>query len=149
MSITANTASSGSSSDSTTTMVPVTRPINNALKANQQRRQATSSPVVVVAAAAAAAAAASSLGSIDDDILASLPVVAPSNYNHAAPTPTASNAHLAIGTRVIVPSLCVIGTLRFLGNTKFKPGTWAGIELDVEGAGKNNGSVQGYVKKKN
>lgn len=50
---------------------------------------------------------------------------------------------LVLGTRVIVPSLCVIGILRYLGETHFKPGLWAGIELDLEGAGKNNGSVQG------
>ncbi|KAI9497611.1 hypothetical protein BDB00DRAFT_803362 [Zychaea mexicana] len=63
--------------------------------------------------------------------------------NDIGPIPQSSNVHLAVGTRVIVPSLCVIGTLRFLGDTKFKPGVWAGIELDVEGAGKNDGSVQG------
>ncbi|KAI8051553.1 hypothetical protein BDF22DRAFT_744568 [Syncephalis plumigaleata] len=37
------------------------------------------------------------------------------------------------------------GYLRFLGSTHFKPGTWAGIELDDEGAGKNDGSVAGHV----
>ncbi|KAI8142270.1 hypothetical protein BJV82DRAFT_616158 [Fennellomyces sp. T-0311] len=63
--------------------------------------------------------------------------------NDCGPTPQSSNVHLALGTRVIVPSLCVIGTLRFLGDTHFKPGVWAGIELDVEGAGKNDGCVQG------
>ena len=65
------------------------------------------------------------------------------NSDHIGPTPQSSNVHLAIGTRVIVPSLCVIGTLRFLGEAKFKSGSWAGIELDMEGAGKNDGSVQG------
>ncbi|KAG2224599.1 hypothetical protein INT45_003739 [Circinella minor] len=65
------------------------------------------------------------------------------NNEHNGPKPQSSNVHLAIGTRVIVPSLCVIGTLRFLGEAKFKSGIWAGIELDLEGAGKNDGCVQG------
>lgn len=56
---------------------------------------------------------------------------------------TSGTDTLLLGTRVIVPSLCVIGVIRYLGETHFKPGLWAGIELDLEGAGKNNGSVQG------
>jgi CAP-Gly domain-containing linker protein 1 len=37
------------------------------------------------------------------------------------------------------------GTLRFLGGVEGKAGTWAGVELDDEfaGRGKNDGSVQG------
>lgn len=51
---------------------------------------------------------------------------------------------LVVGTKVTVPSLGgVQGTLRFLGPTSFKAGTWAGIELDVVGGGKNDGCVQG------
>jgi dynactin complex subunit len=53
--------------------------------------------------------------------------------------------HLYIGERVLVDSMNIVGTLRFLGDTRFKPGTWAGIELDIIGTGKNDGSVQGYV----
>ncbi|SCU82553.1 LADA_0C06238g1_1 [Lachancea dasiensis] len=34
------------------------------------------------------------------------------------------------------------GTVRFIGETKFAPGVWCGIELDDD-QGKNNGSVQG------
>lgn len=51
---------------------------------------------------------------------------------------------LVVGAKVTVPSLGgVQGTLRFLGPTSFKAGTWAGIELDVVGGGKNDGCVQG------
>lgn len=53
------------------------------------------------------------------------------------------DATLVVGSRVAVPSLGVQGTLRFLGPTSFKAGTWAGIELDVVGGGKNDGCVQG------
>ncbi|KAK6102124.1 CAP-Gly domain family protein [Brugia pahangi] len=46
-----------------------------------------------------------------------------------------------IGDRVIV-SGGKYGRLRFLGNTDFKDGVWAGIELE-QPVGKNDGSVQG------
>ncbi|XP_014672121.1 PREDICTED: CAP-Gly domain-containing linker protein 4-like [Priapulus caudatus] len=45
-----------------------------------------------------------------------------------------------IGDKVIVNGLKA-GTLRFIGETKFAKGVWAGIEL-TENAGKNNGTVQ-------
>ncbi|OZJ02064.1 hypothetical protein BZG36_04968 [Bifiguratus adelaidae] len=49
-----------------------------------------------------------------------------------------------VGDRVQVQSAeNAIGTLRFLGTTDFKTGIWAGVELDVEGTGKNDGSVNG------
>ncbi|KAI9493179.1 hypothetical protein BDB00DRAFT_976154, partial [Zychaea mexicana] len=34
----------------------------------------------------------------------------------------------------------IVGTLRFLGTTNFKEGVWAGIQLDIVGTGKNDGS---------
>lgn len=37
------------------------------------------------------------------------------------------------------------GTIRFIGETKFKPGIWVGIELDKRGTGKNNGTIQGVT----
>ncbi|GAA5796005.1 hypothetical protein HPULCUR_001371 [Helicostylum pulchrum] len=49
-----------------------------------------------------------------------------------------------IGQRVTIPSLdnCT-GVLRYVGEPDFKAGVWAGIELDKQGEGKNDGSVQG------
>ncbi|KAG2210225.1 hypothetical protein INT47_003210 [Mucor saturninus] len=49
---------------------------------------------------------------------------------------------LHIGDKVQVNSHH--GTIRYIGETKFKPGTWAGIELDAVGLGKNDGSVDGH-----
>ena len=48
---------------------------------------------------------------------------------------------LHIGDRVQINQLH--GTIRYIGPTKFKAGTWAGIELDTVGLGKNDGSVEG------
>ncbi|VDN57963.1 unnamed protein product [Dracunculus medinensis] len=45
-----------------------------------------------------------------------------------------------VGDRVVV-SGGKIGTIRYLGNTDFQDGIWAGIELD-QPVGKNDGSVQ-------
>ncbi|KAI8067376.1 hypothetical protein BDF21DRAFT_454745 [Thamnidium elegans] len=51
---------------------------------------------------------------------------------------------LRIGQRVSIPSLSVFGTVRFYGETKFtNGGNWVGIELDIKGTGKNDGSIQG------
>jgi hypothetical protein len=50
-----------------------------------------------------------------------------------------------LGQRVRIPSLNMAGTVRFFGETKFKKDAshWVGIELDVKGTGKNDGSIQG------
>jgi hypothetical protein len=49
-----------------------------------------------------------------------------------------------IGQRVTIPSLGnTTGFLRYVGEPDFKAGVWAGIELDKQGEGKNDGSVQG------
>ncbi|KAI8332307.1 CAP Gly-rich domain-containing protein [Chlamydoabsidia padenii] len=48
-----------------------------------------------------------------------------------------------VGDRVLVEGKQLYGTLRYLGPTEFKPGKWAGVELDHQGTGKNDGSVQG------
>lgn len=51
------------------------------------------------------------------------------------------------GNRINVGDRCSVldkgsGTIMFLGETKFKPGTWAGVELD-EPVGKNDGTING------
>lgn len=50
-----------------------------------------------------------------------------------------------VGERVAVDSMGIVGTLKFLGEAEFKEGYWAGIQLDILGSGKNDGSVKGYV----
>ncbi|KAG1169430.1 hypothetical protein G6F70_008455 [Rhizopus microsporus] len=61
--------------------------------------------------------------------------------------PSARNLALEddrIGQRVLLPTLNnMTGTLRYVGLIDGKQGTWAGIELDAIGQGKNDGSVQG------
>lgn len=69
-----------------------------------------------------------------------------SSRSTPAPAPTSNHRHsqsLNIGDRVQINSM--YGIIRFIGTTKFKSGTWAGIELDCVGLGKNDGSVEGYI----
>ncbi|CAG8550416.1 12898_t:CDS:2 [Funneliformis mosseae] len=54
-----------------------------------------------------------------------------------------SLALFSIGERVTVVSMNISGTLKFLGPIDAKRGTWAGIEVDVPGTGKNDGCVNG------
>ena len=49
----------------------------------------------------------------------------------------------SVGDRVTVESMNISGTLRFLGPISIKPGVWAGIEMDIQGTGKNDGSIKG------
>ncbi|KAJ2857383.1 hypothetical protein J3B02_001036 [Coemansia erecta] len=52
-------------------------------------------------------------------------------------------AHLRCGEPVYIPVQCLRGTLRYLGPIDGKQGTWAGVELDEVGKGKNDGTVAG------
>ncbi|CEI90169.1 hypothetical protein G6F70_007420 [Rhizopus microsporus] len=56
-------------------------------------------------------------------------------------TTTTTMNKIAVGDKVQINSL--LGTVRYIGATDFKAGTWAGIELDTVGLGKNDGSVDG------
>ncbi|CDH48503.1 hypothetical protein RO3G_09301 [Lichtheimia corymbifera JMRC:FSU:9682] len=62
----------------------------------------------------------------------------PTNNNNSN-----SMGGLGVGERVAVDSMGIVGTLRFIGTTQFKEGMWAGIQLDIVGTGKNDGSVNG------
>jgi len=50
-----------------------------------------------------------------------------------------------VGDRVRMQSMGMEGTLRYIGETEFKAGVWAGVELEggFAGKGKNDGSVNG------
>lgn len=52
--------------------------------------------------------------------------------------------NLSVGDRVIVSSGMGsrAGILQYLGETKFAPGNWCGVQLD-EPTGKNDGTVDG------
>lgn len=52
--------------------------------------------------------------------------------------------NLSIGDRVIVSSGMGsrAGILQYIGETKFAPGNWCGVQLD-EPSGKNDGTVDG------
>ncbi|CAO0796686.1 unnamed protein product [Mucor circinelloides] len=62
-----------------------------------------------------------------------------------SPKPSSINRpkSLYIGERIAVDSMGIVGTLKFLGEAEFKEGVWAGIQLDIVGSGKNDGSVKG------
>jgi hypothetical protein len=50
---------------------------------------------------------------------------------------------LTVGQKVSVSSLCALGTIRYIGAIGIKPGLWIGLELDITGSGKNDGSIKG------
>lgn len=60
-----------------------------------------------------------------------------------------SESNLSVGDRVIVSSGMGsrAGILKYVGETKFAPGNWCGVELD-EPTGKNDGTIDGttYVE---
>lgn len=59
------------------------------------------------------------------------------------PPPLPPQERLKEGSQVIIPSRPELGPgiVRYVGNTKFKEGTWIGIEL-IQANGKNDGSVK-------
>ncbi|KAJ2599018.1 hypothetical protein GGF39_002407 [Coemansia sp. RSA 1721] len=61
----------------------------------------------------------------------------------ASKQPSGSAAHLQCGEPVFIPVQGLRGTLRYLGPIDGKQGTWAGVELEEAGKGKNDGSVAG------
>ncbi|KAI7861898.1 hypothetical protein BDF14DRAFT_1886686 [Spinellus fusiger] len=66
----------------------------------------------------------------------------PPSASHTKPTVWVTKpSPLRIGSHVIVDSVGITGTLKFQGTTHFKAGLWAGIQLDMIGTGKNDGSV--------
>lgn len=52
-----------------------------------------------------------------------------------------------VGDAVRMSNMGSEGVLRFMGETEFKEGVWAGVELGggFKGKGKNDGSVNGCV----
>ena len=51
-------------------------------------------------------------------------------------------AALALGQRVKVQGKMSTGTVRFVGSTDFKEGSWVGVEMD-EAEGRHDGTVEG------
>lgn len=81
----------------------------------------------------------STLSSPSNPVHQRLQAMAASQQRPASP----SLSLYSIGERVTVESMNISGTLRFLGPIDNKSGTWAGIEVDVPGTGKNDGSAFG------
>ncbi|GAA5808302.1 hypothetical protein MFLAVUS_001692 [Mucor flavus] len=70
-------------------------------------------------------------------------------YHHTFSVPNTPRSSIIstfpfiVNERVAVDSMGIVGTLKFLGEAEFKEGYWAGIQLDIVGSGKNDGSVKG------
>ncbi|KAJ3372537.1 hypothetical protein GGF31_001978 [Allomyces arbusculus] len=70
----------------------------------------------------------------------------PSQTRLGAPSAPAAAPDVAVGDRVAIltgPPPPATGTVQYLGETQFKAGIWAGVELDAKGTGKNDGAVAG------
>ncbi|KAJ1807995.1 hypothetical protein LPJ75_004676, partial [Coemansia sp. RSA 2598] len=65
------------------------------------------------------------------------------NASAASKQASGNAAHLRCGEPVFIPVQGLRGTLRYLGPIDGKQGTWAGVELDEVGKGKNDGTVAG------
>lgn len=71
-------------------------------------------------------------------------LISPTAVSSVSPASSVTSGPPYIGDRVAVDSMGIVGTLKFLGEAEFKEGYWAGIQLDIVGSGKNDGSVKGY-----
>ncbi|KAG4092290.1 hypothetical protein H8356DRAFT_912565, partial [Neocallimastix lanati (nom. inval.)] len=56
-----------------------------------------------------------------------------------------SSKNININDYVFIKTTNQKGTVRYIGETKFKTGIWVGVELDKRGVGKNNGTVMGVT----
>jgi len=55
------------------------------------------------------------------------------------------NKGINVGDYVHIKTANQNGTVRYVGETKFKAGIWVGVELEKRGSGKNNGTVMGVT----
>ena len=67
------------------------------------------------------------------------PISSPKSNSNAVKIPPVL---VKVGERVLVHNI-LLGTVMFIGKTKFAKGTWIGIAID-EAKGKNDGSVKGH-----
>ena len=58
-------------------------------------------------------------------------------------------SNVSLGDFVEVPAKGVRGVVKFAGKVKFSSGVWIGLEVQKPKLGKNDGSVQGKIKKMN
>ena len=104
---------------------------------NLSRSAATST------ASLASTAGTSERSSGNASVVAGTPTTPASGMQRSTSTTDVLNSHaetLAVNDKVYVNG-SKSGVIRFLGTTSFAPGKWAGVELDDESGGKNDGSV--------
>ncbi|KAJ1679840.1 hypothetical protein EV182_001225, partial [Spiromyces aspiralis] len=67
----------------------------------------------------------------------------PRNTQAHTPSGNIKSEAVEVGTRVFIETMHLKGTVRYIGPIDGKSGTWAGVELDDVGNGKNDGTVAG------
>ncbi|KAG4092220.1 hypothetical protein H8356DRAFT_856266, partial [Neocallimastix lanati (nom. inval.)] len=65
--------------------------------------------------------------------------------NHKSNTQKNIDYDVNVNDYVFIKTTNQKGTVRYVGETKFKTGIWVGVELDKRGVGKNNGTVMGVT----